>query len=113
MNEFAINWIKGGKYAEITVPSGTALKSKLLKYAKERPDEVNHVVENKDGSMVCHVPVSYIKVSPPRQVTEEQRNAAKERFQKLWKDKKNVSAEQEEDLLEESLNSFDEVEEDA
>lgn len=52
MNEFAINWIKGGKYAEITVPSGTALKSKLLKYAKERPDEVNHVIENKDGSMV-------------------------------------------------------------
>lgn len=30
MNEFAINWIKGADYAEITVPSGTALKSKLL-----------------------------------------------------------------------------------
>ncbi len=26
MNEFAINWIKGADYAEITVPSGTALK---------------------------------------------------------------------------------------
>lgn len=25
MNEFAINWIKGGDYAEVTVPSGTAL----------------------------------------------------------------------------------------
>ena len=87
MNEFAINWIKGGKYAEITVPSGTALKSKLLKYAAERPDEVNHVIENRDGYMVCHVPVSYIKVSPPRQVTEEQRNAARERFQKMWAEK--------------------------
>lgn len=30
MNEFAINWLKGGEYAEITVPSGSALKSKLL-----------------------------------------------------------------------------------
>lgn len=49
MNEFAINWIKGADYAEITVPSGTALKSKLLKLAEEKPDEVNHVVINKDG----------------------------------------------------------------
>lgn len=95
MNEFAINWIKGGKYAEITVPSGTALKSKLLKYAKERPDEVNHAIENRDGSMVCHVSVSYIKVSPPRQVTEEQRNAARERFQKMWAEKNTFDVEDE------------------
>ena len=46
MNEFAINWIKGADYAEVTVPSGTALKSKLLKYAEERPEEVNHVIVN-------------------------------------------------------------------
>lgn len=70
MNEFAINWIKGADYAEITVPSGTALKSKLLKLAEEKPDEVNHVVINKDGSMVCHAPVSYIHVSPKRKVSE-------------------------------------------
>lgn len=88
MNEFAINWIKGGTYAEITVPSGTALKSKLLKYAETRPDEVSHVVINKDGSMVCHVPVSYVKVSPPRQVSDEQKTAARERFQKMWADRK-------------------------
>lgn len=73
MNEFAINWIKGADYAEVTVPSGTALKSKLLKYAEERPEEVNHVIVNKDGFMVCHVPVSFIKVSPPRKVSDEQR----------------------------------------
>lgn len=95
MNEFAINWIKGGTYAEITVPSGTALKSKLLRYAESRPDEVNHVIVNKDGSMVCHVPVSYIKVSPPRQVTEEQRNAARERFQRMWADKNALDEEDE------------------
>ena len=62
MNEFAINWLKGGEYAEITVPSGSALESKLLKYSQERPDEVSHVIINKDGSMVCHAPVSYIHV---------------------------------------------------
>ena len=88
MNEFAINWLKGGTYAEITVPSGTALKSKLLKYAENRPDEVNHVIVNKDGSMVCHVPVSYVKVSPPRQISDEQREALGERSRKMWEERK-------------------------
>ena len=91
MNEFAINWLKGGTYAEITVPSGTALKSKLLKYAETRPDEVNHVVINKDGSMVCHVPVSYVKVSPPRLVSDEQREALGERSRKMWEERKAAS----------------------
>lgn len=88
MKEFAINWLKGGTYAEVTVPSGTALKSKLLKLSECHPEEVNHIVENKDGSMVCHIPVSYIKISPPRKVSDEQKTAARERFQKMWADKK-------------------------
>lgn len=100
MNEFAINWIKGADYAEVTVPSGTALKSKLLKYAEERPEEVNHVIVNKDGSMVCHVPVSLIKVSP-----DEQREAARERFVKMWAEKQESGSAEElpEDLMEEFL----------
>lgn len=91
MNEFAINWIKGGTYAEITVPSGTALKSKLLKLAKRKPNEVNHVIINKDGSMVCHVPINYIKVSPPRKISDEQAAAASDRFKQMWEEKKSES----------------------
>lgn len=30
MNEFAIEWVKGRDYAGVTVPSGTAWKSKLM-----------------------------------------------------------------------------------
>ena len=105
MNEFAINWIKGADYAEVTVPSGTALKSKLLKYAEERPEEVNHVIVNKDGSMVCHVPVSFIKVSPPRKVSDEQREAARERFTKMWAEKQESGSAEEipEDFMDEFL----------
>ena len=88
MNEFCIEWIKGNDYAGVTVPSGTALKSKLMRYAQERPDEVKLMVENKDGSAFFHVPVSYIKVSPPRKVSEEQREAAGERLRKMWEEKK-------------------------
>lgn len=88
MNEFAIEWIKGANNAGVTVPSGTALKSKLLRLAEKNPNEVKIIVENKDGSLFAHVPVNYIKISPPRQVSEEQKEAASERFKQMWKDKK-------------------------
>lgn len=88
MNEFAIEWIKGRDYAGVTVPSGTALKSKLMRYADERPDEVKLMAENNDGSAFFHIPINYIKISPPRKVSDEQRKAAGERFKKMWEEKK-------------------------
>ena len=89
MNEFSIEWIKGASYAGVTIPSGTALKSKLMRYANDRPNEVKLMADNADGSAFFHIPINYIKVSPPRRVSEEQREAAKERFQKMWEEKRN------------------------
>lgn len=88
MNEFVIEWTKKGEYAGVSVPSGTALKSKFMRYAKERPDEVKLIVENDDGSAFFHIPVNYVKVSPPRKVSDEQKKAAGERFKKMWEEKK-------------------------
>ena len=90
MNEFCIEWIKGNNYAGVTVPSGTALKSKLIKLAKRRSNEVKMIVENKDGSAFFHIPISYVKVSPPRRISEEQREAAGERFRKMWEEKREM-----------------------
>lgn len=90
MNEFAIEWTKDRDYAGVTVPSGTALKSKLMRYAQERPDEVKLKAENRDGSAFFHIPVSYIKCTPPRKVSEEQREAAGERFRKMWEEKREM-----------------------
>ena len=90
MNEFVIEWTKKGEYAGVTVPSGTALKSKLMRYAQERPDEVKLMAENKDGSAFFHIPISYVKVSPPRKVSEAQREAAGERFRKMWEEKREM-----------------------
>lgn len=87
MNEFVIEWIKGADYAGVTAPSGTALKSKLLRLANKFPGEVKIISENKDGSLFAHIPVSYVKISPPRQVSEEQREATGERFRQMWRDK--------------------------
>ena len=94
MNEFVIEWTKKGEYAGVTVPSGTALKSKLMRYVQERPDEVKLKSDNKDGSAFFHVPVSYIKCSPPRKVSEAQREAAGERFRKMWEEKREMEEDQ-------------------
>lgn len=90
MNEFCIEWIKGNDYAGVTVPSGTALKSKLMRYAKERPDEVKVMAVNEDGSAFFHILISYVKVSPPRKVSDEQKAAAGERFRKMREEKKGL-----------------------
>lgn len=94
MNEFVIEWTKDRNYAGVTVPSGTALKSKLMRYAQERPDEVKLMAENKDGSAFFHLPISYVKVSPPRKVSEEQKKAAGERFRKMWEEKREMEEDQ-------------------
>lgn len=88
MNEFAIEWTKKDDYAGVTVPSGTALKNKLLRYAEERPDEVKIEALNQDGSAFIKVPVKWVKISPPRKISEEQREAMGERARKMWEEKK-------------------------
>ena len=88
MNEFAIGWLKGSNYAEVSAPSGSALKSKLLALSEKYPDEVTNIIINKDGSIFCHVPVSYVKVSHPRRVSEEQKEAAAERLKQMGEDRK-------------------------
>lgn len=87
MNEFAIEWVKGGNYAGVTAPSGTALKSKLKHFNEENPEEVKIIAENEDGSIFAHIPVNYIKISPPRKISDEQKEAASKRFKQMWKDK--------------------------
>ena len=90
MNEFAIEWIKGDDCAGVTAPSGSALKSKLLRYAKERPGEVKIEALNQDGSVFLKIPVCWVKVSPPRKVSEKQREAMGERARKMWEEKRGL-----------------------
>lgn len=54
-------------YAGVTVPSGTALKSKLLKLAEQNPDDVKIIAENENGSLFVHIPVNYVKNKPTKE----------------------------------------------
>lgn len=78
---------KGAEYAGVTVPSGTALKSKLIRLANQNPDEVKIMTENEDGSLFAYIPVNCVKISPPKKMSDEQKEAASERFKKMWKDR--------------------------
>lgn len=77
MNECVIEWIKGQKTATITMPSNTRLNNKLRNLAQKTPTIIE--VENKDGSILAHVPESWIKIVPPKELSDAQRSALVER----------------------------------
>ena len=54
-------------------------KNRILSLAKKHPD-VCDVVENADGTICAHFPLSWIKITPPREMTAEQREAARQRL---------------------------------
>lgn len=88
MNEIAIEWIKGREKATISAYNNSRLKGKIMKYSESHPEEVD-VYENIDGSIVAHVPIKWVKVSPPKQISEEQKIAAGERMKKFHQSKEN------------------------
>lgn len=81
MNEFVIEWIRGKNVATVTAPSTTKLKNRCLELAQKYPDDVTNFIENSDGSICCHIPVSWVKLRPKMNLTDEQRNARKERLE--------------------------------
>lgn len=88
MNENVIEWLRGQKTATVTLANNTKLNSKVKKLSKEKPEDCQIVAENKDGSIVAHVPLKWIKISPPRQISEEQRQALAERAKQFGFKKK-------------------------
>lgn len=74
--EYDMNWIKGRDYIEVTFPTGTKEKNLLKKMAAEGVPGVLITAENKDGSIVGHVPLECVLFRrPPKygDITEEER----------------------------------------
>lgn len=80
-NENAIEFLRNDKVATVTFSQGKFI-SKVKKLAEQYPEEVQIVHENK-GSIVAHVPVSYFLPRRPREASEAQKEAARERFTKM------------------------------
>lgn len=79
--ENVIEFETGCKTATLSLTSRKHI-TKVKRAAEKHPEEV-WIHENPDGSICAHVPISYIKISPPRQISEEQKLAAADRLRKL------------------------------
>ena len=63
--------------------------NKVKRLKEQHPDDVKIIAENDDGSICARLPIKYLKISAPKQVSDEQRQAASERFKKL---RENISS---------------------
>ena len=80
--ENVIEFIENEKRATVTFSQGR-FKSIIRKLAAEHPEECQIMKENKDGSICAHVPVSWIKINPTRQLSDEQRSELAERMKRI------------------------------
>ena len=82
-NENAIEWLDLDEQVMVTLHGGK-LKNRVLKLAKEYPDEVTIKVhpENNHGYLVAHLPKKWVKITPPvkRELSEEQKAVLRERI---------------------------------
>lgn len=78
-NENAIEFMTNGTKATLTFSQGR-YKSVIRKLAEKHPEECQIIADNEDGSICAHVPVAWIRISPPKQYTEEQRQQMRERL---------------------------------
>lgn len=53
---------------------------------------VNLIDVNGDGSYFCKVPKNWVKVSPPRKVSDETKAKFGERAKKMWEEKNGAKA---------------------
>lgn len=93
-NECVIEWVRGGDHAGVTAHSNSRLKSRIEKLAEKFPDKVKIIARNEDGSIFAHVPISYVKVNPPRQVSDEFKQESAERLKNARSEKLKATAEE-------------------
>ena len=77
MNENVIEWLTNDDHIAVTF-SQKKYVNKVKKFAKE--DDRIYLVENDDGSVFARLPIRYLKLNKPRTVSDEQREAARQRL---------------------------------
>lgn len=88
--ENVISFLKDNKIATVCFSQGRYI-SKIKKLAEKYPEEVQITAENKDGSIVAHIPVSYIKINNlKREISDEEREMLRERARNIFHTDKNT-----------------------
>lgn len=84
MQENVIEWVNNDT-ATVNLVSYSRLAGRVRKLA-ETNDDVKIISDN-GGVLLAHIPVKFIKINPPKNVSEEQRLAAAERLKKIMASK--------------------------
>ena len=90
-NECVIEWIPGRDYVGLTAKNGSTWKNRCEELEKEFPDKVKIIARNEDGSIFAHVPIGYVKINPPREMSEEARIKSAERLKNMHSRKMELS----------------------
>ncbi len=88
--ENVIEFLKGEKRATLSLSQARYI-SQVKKLAEKYPDECQIVANNKDGSICAYVPVSWIVIRRPKELTEEQKRTAAENLLKSREHREELS----------------------
>ena len=85
-----IEFLTGQKRVTVTF-SARKWVNKIKKYGESHPDEIDYI-ENQDGSICGHIPVTWLKISPPRQVnlSEDQKKERAARMRQIATNRKGL-----------------------
>lgn len=78
-SENVIEWVRDGERATLSLSQRRTI-SRVKQLAKSHPEECQIVAENKDGSICAHIPVSWVRINPSRELSDEQRRQIAERL---------------------------------
>ena len=79
VRENAIEFLRDSKTATVTFSQPRYI-TRIKELAKEHPEECKIKAVNPDGSIVARIPVKWVKITPPRELSEETRQAAAARM---------------------------------
>lgn len=81
MKETVYEHLEGNETFTLTADEPWSIRM-IKRLAEKHPDECVIIAENKDGSILAHVPYKWVKVSPPRtlNLSAEQRKELGERM---------------------------------
>lgn len=80
--ENVIEFLYNDRTATVTFTQGRFI-SRIRELAKRKPEDVKIITENKDNSIVAHIPTSWIRINPPREYDEETLVAMSERARNM------------------------------
>ena len=80
--ENVIEFMLDEKTATVTFTQGRYI-TRIKELAKKKPDECQITRTNRDGSIVAHIPVSWVRINPNMEISEERKKELADRMRKL------------------------------